>query len=91
MSFDKHYGRRKDRRKVYRGSKAIDKSCRNDGSCPWRTKDRKHKRIKQEMIAQQEIRDFLEQMKVIDQDREIQDSWEVGATEERILWMHKTS
>lgn len=33
MSFDKQYPNRKDRRKPYRGSKAVDRSCRNRGSC----------------------------------------------------------
>lgn len=34
MSFDKNYQNRKDRREQYRRSKAIDRSCRNGGSCP---------------------------------------------------------
>ena len=33
----------KEKRKPYRGSKAIDPSCRNHGGCPWCTENRKHK------------------------------------------------
>jgi hypothetical protein len=48
MSFDNKYPNRKDHRKAYRGSKAIDRSCRPGGSCPWCNgkrsyKERKHK------------------------------------------------
>lgn len=35
LSFDKDYPNRKDHRKVYRGAKAIDATCRNHGSCPY--------------------------------------------------------
>ena len=35
MGFDKNYPNRKDKRKHYRGAKAVDTSCRNHGSCPW--------------------------------------------------------
>ena len=35
MSFDKEYPNRKDKRKKYRRSKAIDRSCRNHGSCSY--------------------------------------------------------
>ena len=35
MSLDKAILHGKEHRKSYRGSKAIDKSCRNHGDCPW--------------------------------------------------------
>ena len=38
----------KEHRKIYYGSKAIDKSCRNHGSCAWCEENRKHKYIKKE-------------------------------------------
>jgi hypothetical protein len=41
MSFDKHMG--KERRKPYRGAKAIDATCRNHGGCPYCESNRKHK------------------------------------------------
>ena len=41
MSLDKAIEHGKDRRKPYRGSKAIDPSCRNHGGCPWCEENRK--------------------------------------------------
>ena len=35
MSLDKAIEHGKEHRKSYRGSKAIDPSCRNHGGCPW--------------------------------------------------------
>jgi hypothetical protein len=42
MGFDKHYPNRKDWRKPYRGSRAVDRSCRPGGGCPWCERARKH-------------------------------------------------
>ena len=41
MSLDKSIAHSKERRKPYRGSKAIDPSCRNHGGCPWCEENRK--------------------------------------------------
>ena len=35
MSLDKAIEHNKEHRKPYRGGKAIDRTCRNHGSCPW--------------------------------------------------------
>lgn len=43
MSFDKEYVRRKDWRKPYWDSRAIDATCRSNGSCPWCARSRRHK------------------------------------------------
>lgn len=43
MSLDKAIEHGKERRKPYRGSKAIDGTCRNHGSCEWCVENRKHK------------------------------------------------
>ena len=43
MSLDKAIEHRKERRRPYRGSKAIDPSCRNHRGCPWCEENRKHK------------------------------------------------
>ena len=43
MSLDKAIAHGKEHRKPYRGSKAIDCTCRNHGSCPWCESNRKHK------------------------------------------------
>ena len=43
MSLDKAIEHEKEKRKQYRGSKAIDRSCRNHGTCKWCEENRKHK------------------------------------------------
>ena len=43
MSLDKAIKFGKEHRNPYTGSKAIDASCRNHGSCPYCTKNRRHK------------------------------------------------
>ena len=43
MSLDKAIEHGKEHRKPYRGSKAIDPSCRNHGGCPWCEENRKFK------------------------------------------------
>jgi hypothetical protein len=47
MSLDKAIEHGKVKRKAYRGSKAIDSSCRNHGDCPWCRSNRIHKIVKQ--------------------------------------------
>lgn len=48
MSLDKAIEHGKEHRKLYRRSKAIFKSCRNHGSCPWCQGAREYKRKKSE-------------------------------------------
>ena len=43
MSLDKAIEHRKEKRKPYRGSKAICKTCRNHGGCDWCKENRLHK------------------------------------------------
>lgn len=43
MSLDKAIEHGKEHRKPYYGSKAIDATCRNHGSCPWCEENRKHR------------------------------------------------
>lgn len=43
MSLDKAILHGKEKRKAYRGSKAVCKSCRNHGSCPYCNNSRKFK------------------------------------------------
>lgn len=43
MSLDKAIAHGKEKRKPYRGSKAIDGTCRNHGSCQWCVENRTHK------------------------------------------------
>ena len=42
MSLDKAIEHGKEKRKPYRGSKAVDATCRNHGSCRWCEKNRTH-------------------------------------------------
>lgn len=43
MSLDKAIEHKKEKRKPYRKAKAIDKTCRNHGSCPQCKANRLHK------------------------------------------------
>ena len=43
MSLDKAIEHGKEHRKPYHGSKAIDRTCRNHGTCDWCRRNRKHK------------------------------------------------
>ncbi len=43
MSLDKSITHGKEKRKPYRGAKAIDTTCRNHGGCPWCERNRLHK------------------------------------------------
>lgn len=46
MSLDKAIAHGKEHRKQYYGSRAIDKTCRSHGSCPWCQEKRKYKILK---------------------------------------------
>jgi len=48
MSLEKAIKSGKEHRKPYRGSKAIDASCRNHGGCPYCEANRKHKFLDKE-------------------------------------------
>lgn len=46
MGMEKAIASGKEHRKIYYGSKAIDKSCRNHGSCEWCRMNRQYKYLK---------------------------------------------
>lgn len=46
MALNKAIQYGKEHRKPYTGSKAIDRTCRNHGGCPWCEENRKYKNIK---------------------------------------------
>jgi len=52
MGLDKAIKHKKEKRKAYRGSKAVDSTCRNGGSCPYCISGRKHKVNKQKPIEE---------------------------------------
>lgn len=43
MSLDKAIEHHKEKRQMYRGTKAYDCTCRNHGSCEWCRQNRQHK------------------------------------------------
>lgn len=51
MSFDANYPNRKDRRKPFRRSKAVDRGCRNHGSCDYCQSNRTHRNKRREPIV----------------------------------------
>lgn len=42
MSLDKAIKYGKEKRKAYRGAKAVDRTCRNHGSCPYCGQNRQY-------------------------------------------------
>lgn len=52
MSLDKAIEHGKEHRKKYRGAKAIDRTCRNHGSCEYCKQNRLYKYKKQILIAE---------------------------------------
>ena len=54
MSLDKAIEHGKEHRKIYRGSKAFDRTCRNHGGCEWCKENRLHKHRKKILSKKQE-------------------------------------
>lgn len=52
MSLDKAIEHGKEKRKPYRGAKAIDPQCRDHGNCPHCKKGREYKNKKREPIQE---------------------------------------
>ena len=46
MSLDKAIKYNKEHRKIYRGAKSVDSTCRNHGGCPWCEENRTYKNKK---------------------------------------------
>ena len=49
---------KKDWRKPYKKSKAVDRSCRHGGSCDWCKSDRLHNKESQELNQEDQIEDY---------------------------------
>ena len=60
MSLDKAIRSGKEHRKKYCGTKAIDKTCRNHGSCPVCRDNRLHKFKKRELETKSKLGDKYE-------------------------------
>ena len=59
MSLEKSITHGKDHRKPFRGAKAIDRTCRNHGSCGWCRGNRMYGNDKRELRIRQEIEEWL--------------------------------
>lgn len=55
MSLDKAIKYGKEKRKLYRGAKAIDRWCRNHGNCTWCQENRLYKNKKREVKSNLEM------------------------------------
>lgn len=56
MSLDKAIEHGKEKRKPYRGAKAVDSHCRNHGDCPWCQGKIKYKKRKQKSLHDEEVK-----------------------------------
>ena len=58
MTLDKAIEHGKEKRKPYRGAKAVDRSCRNHGDDDWSKSDRLYKNIKRLKSMNDKIEDY---------------------------------
>lgn len=58
MSLNKAITHGKEHRKPYKGAKAIDRTCRNHGSCEWCKGNRTHKNDKKALRQIQELEEY---------------------------------
>ena len=54
MALDKAIEHGKEKRKPYKGAKAVDCSCRNNGSCEWCRGNRTYRNVR-ELIRAKEL------------------------------------
>ena len=62
MSLDKAIEHGKEHRKEYHGAKAVDRTCRNHGSCEYCKQGRLHKYKKQILIAEDKLKESFDYM-----------------------------
>ena len=55
MSLDKSIEHGRDHRKQYHGARAVDRSCRPHGSCPWCRGNRLHNSKVKELDAKEQM------------------------------------
>jgi hypothetical protein len=60
MGLDKSIEHKKEKRRPYRGSKSIARSCRNRGGCPFCEDGRLYQRRKLEDVASEEVAESVE-------------------------------
>jgi len=59
MSMDKAIKYKKEHRKPYYGNKAIDRTCRNHGGCPWCEENRMYKNIKRIQSMDSQLEEYF--------------------------------
>lgn len=59
MSLDKAIEHGKEKRKPYKGAKAIDRTCRNHGSCDWCKGNRLYSKKKAELKSDWDNQEML--------------------------------
>lgn len=64
MSLDKRIKHGKEKRKPYRGAKAVDATCRNHGSDDWVTEDRLIQSMKEIEKTQNKLKEYMEDVDV---------------------------
>ena len=55
MSLDKAIEHGKEKRRQYKGAKAIDCTCRNHGSCAWCRENRLYQQLKIDVASRQAL------------------------------------
>lgn len=58
MSLDKAIEHKKEHRKPYRGSKAIDRTCCNNGSCGWCKNNRLYSNNKRKEQTESKLKEY---------------------------------
>ena len=59
MSLDKSIEYGKEHRKPYRGSKAVDSTCRNHGGCGWCEGNRTYKNKKRQLSCENKLKEYF--------------------------------
>ena len=58
MTLDKAIEHGKEKRKPYKGAKAVDRSCRNHGDCDWCKSNRLYKNAKRLQRMDNKMEDY---------------------------------
>ena len=58
MALDKGIQYGKEKRKSFRGGKAVDRTCRCHGGCPWCLGNRLYRTLKEQARIDEELKEF---------------------------------
>lgn len=58
MSLNKAIEHNKEHRKPYRGTKAVDCTCRNHGTCDWCKENRLYQQLRENERIKKELEEF---------------------------------